>query len=525
MLRRATALDLEDAERNRGRAAGNGCPRGGREARAAPARLSCPRQGYRGARSAHSRPPHRAPDRRSARPRVRGAPHKRQGGRLAGHEFAHAAAPHALPFGAQERDPVGARHRHVEDRLPDRAARSDGAVGDACAGARIAAAFSASAISARAGSRAARSSIMEEAEAAIRLAVDAAERMAGVQVESVIVNVHRRPHRLADSSMRRSPSPAAPSPKPTSIACSRPALRARSSRAGRCCIRCRPASRSATCATSAIRRAWSATNSASTCMSSSCDATAARNLMLAVERCHLSIEAMVATPYAAGLAALVDDEAELGAAVIDMGGGTTSVGVFAGGNLVHVDAVALGGNHVTMDIARGLTTRLADAERLKTLYGACIASPSDERETIAVPLGRRGRRASGSSAEIAARADHRAARRGDPRTGARPAEGRGLHAECRPRASFSPAAPASSPAWRKRRSAFWRARSASAGRSAFTACRNRRRARAFRAAVGLLIYPQVAGIEHFRPRRRESEAATGTHGYIARVGQWLRDSF
>ena len=93
------------------------------------------------------------------------------------------------------------------------------------------------------------------------------------------------------------------------------------------------------------------------------DATAVRNLMLAVERCHLAVEGVVATPYAAGLAALVDDEVELGTTVIDMGGGTTSVEVFFGGELVHVDALALGGNHVTMDIARGLNTRLADAER------------------------------------------------------------------------------------------------------------------------------------------------------------------
>ena len=116
----------------------------------------------------------------------------------------------------------------------------------------------------------------------------------------------------------------------------------------------------------------------------SCDAAAARNLMLAVERCHLTVDAMVATPYAAGLSTLADDEAELGAALIDMGAGTTSVSVFSGGHLAHVDGFALGGNHVTTDIARGLSIRLADAERLKTLYGACIASASDERETISV---------------------------------------------------------------------------------------------------------------------------------------------
>ena len=58
------------------------------------------------------------------------------------------------------------------------------------------------------------------------------------------------------------------------------------------------------------------------------DAAAARNLMLAVERCHLSVEAMVASPYVAGLSVLADDEADLGAAVVDMGAGTTTMAVF-----------------------------------------------------------------------------------------------------------------------------------------------------------------------------------------------------
>ena len=64
------------------------------------------------------------------------------------------------------------------------------------------------------------------------------------------------------------------------------------------------------------------------------------NLMLAVERCHLSVEAVVATPYASGLAVLVDDEAELGATVLDLGGGSVGIGVFRDGRLVHADAVA-----------------------------------------------------------------------------------------------------------------------------------------------------------------------------------------
>ena len=102
----------------------------------------------------------------------------------------------------------------------------------------------------------------------------------------------------------------------------------------------------------------------------SADSAALSNLLLAVERCHLAVEAVVATPYASGLAVLVDDEAELGATVLDLGAGTIGMGVFRDGRLVHADGFALGGHHITMDIARGLNARLADAERLKTLYGS-----------------------------------------------------------------------------------------------------------------------------------------------------------
>src|SRR5690606_36472059 len=92
------------------------------------------------------------------------------------------------------------------------------------------------------------------------------------------------------------------------------------------------------------------------------DAVPLRNLELCINRSHLSVERMVATPYASGLAALVDDEAEMGAACIDMGGGCTTISVFLNGKFVHVEALPIGGNHVTMDLARGLLTRLEDAE-------------------------------------------------------------------------------------------------------------------------------------------------------------------
>jgi len=110
-----------------------------------------------------------------------------------------------------------------------------------------------------------------------------------------------------------------------------------------------------------------------------------RNLTTCIARCHLDIRALVVSPYAAGLAALVDDEMDLGVCVVDMGGGTTTLAVFFDGNVVYTDSIPAGGQHVTSDIARGLSTPLAHAERMKTLYGNCVPSPADEREMITVP--------------------------------------------------------------------------------------------------------------------------------------------
>jgi cell division protein FtsA len=114
-------------------------------------------------------------------------------------------------------------------------------------------------------------------------------------------------------------------------------------------------------------------------------AAAVRNLTSAIGRSHLEIEALVVSPYASGLSCLVEDEIGLGVTVIDMGGGTTTIGVFFDGNLIFADYVPVGGGHVTNDIARGLSTPIAHAERMKTLFGSAISSSTDEREMIAVP--------------------------------------------------------------------------------------------------------------------------------------------
>ncbi|WP_210183259.1 cell division protein FtsA [Methylobrevis pamukkalensis] len=246
-----------------------------------------------------------------------------------------------------------------------------------------------------------------------------------------------------------------------------------------------------------------------------------RNLEICINRAHLEVETMVATPYASGLATLVDDEAQLGVACVDMGGGTTTVSVFADGSLVHVDGFALGGHHVTMDLARGLSTRLADAERIKALHGSVIKTDADEREIVAVPsvgdddvpnhipraeiveiirprveemleLIRDRLNASG----FAARVGRRVVLTG----GASQLTGLGELA---------------------RRIL---GRNVRLGRPMGVAgLPDAARGAAFATGVGLLIYPQVAQMEVGRSRHRGSYSANG--GYLSRVGQWIRESF
>ncbi len=115
------------------------------------------------------------------------------------------------------------------------------------------------------------------------------------------------------------------------------------------------------------------------------DEAATRNLMLCVERCHLGVASLVAAPYSSALSVATPDEAKLGVACIDFGAGTTTLSVIADGHFLHADAIALGGNGITTDIARTLGAPMEHAERLKTLHGSVFATLSDEREIITYP--------------------------------------------------------------------------------------------------------------------------------------------
>jgi len=110
-----------------------------------------------------------------------------------------------------------------------------------------------------------------------------------------------------------------------------------------------------------------------------------RNLLLVIERCYLSARSLTPAPYASALAATSDEERRLGVICVDIGGGTTTLSMFAEGRFLYAHTAPWGGNHVTFDIARALHTPLAEAERIKALYGTLVSAQSDEHDTFSCP--------------------------------------------------------------------------------------------------------------------------------------------
>jgi len=344
-----------------------------------------------------------------------------------------------------------------------------------------------------------------EAEEAVRHAVDVAERSASRQVESAVVSVSAG--RLASELFAASVDIGGPTVTDSDIARVLAAGCRRSLRQGRVVLHSLPIgfalddARGIRDPRGMLGRRFGVDMHVATA-----DGAAARNLMLTIERCHLAVEAMVASPYVAGLSVLADDEADHGAAVIDMGAGTTTMAVFSSGRFIHADGFALGGFHVTLDLARGLSTSIYERdmitvptvgtderdppqfvsratltrivkprveEILEMVRDRLAASPFAAEPRARVILTGGASQLNGLP-ELATRILSRPVRIGRPLgIGGLPDDAKGA---------------------------------------------------AFAVAAGLLVYPQAAHLEHFEPRRTR-HFVTGTGGYIARVGRWLRESF
>ena len=114
------------------------------------------------------------------------------------------------------------------------------------------------------------------------------------------------------------------------------------------------------------------------------DALAVQHLAHCIKRCDLELAGIAHSAYASGVSALVEDEQELGAACIDLGGGSTGVSIFIKKHMIYADTVPMGGDHVTSDISLGLQVPAASAERIKTFYGGVHATGVDDREMIEI---------------------------------------------------------------------------------------------------------------------------------------------
>ena len=363
---------------------------------------------------------------------------------------------------------------------------------------------------------------MDEAERAIRQTVDAAERMCGMQVDHVIVTASGG--RLASQHFNATCDIGGREVAIDDIHRVLEASAAHELHRGRVALHSLPTGFSLDGVTGIHEPKDMIGDELGVDLHvATCDQTAVRNLILAVERGHLGVEGIPAAPYAAALSVLEPDEAEMGVLLIDMGAGSTSLAVFDRGEMMHLDAVTLGGAHVTMDIARGLDARLADAERLKTLHGSVIASSSDDRDMIAYDhVGEHGtHRAHASKAQLV-----RIIR---PRV----EETLEFIRDRLKRAGF--------PLGPNRRIVLTGGASqlngmteaarqilggqARIGRPmGIDGLAQSAQSPAFAAVAGLLVYPQVAGHEYFEPRR-EHRAAVGADTYVTRVSRWLRESF
>ena len=113
--------------------------------------------------------------------------------------------------------------------------------------------------------------------------------------------------------------------------------------------------------------------------------TSAQNLIRCVNRAGLDVADIVLQPLASSAAVLSVEEKELGVVMIDLGGGTSDVAIYADGSIRHSAVIPIGGHHLTTDLAIGLKTAHADAEKIKIRHGVSSSQHVSDRETVEVP--------------------------------------------------------------------------------------------------------------------------------------------
>ena len=364
---------------------------------------------------------------------------------------------------------------------------------------------------------------LDVAERSLRLAVDAAERMARMTIDSLIVNISCG--RLASETFSARVGAAGSEVTVADIGRVLAAGRAHSVREGRAIVHSLPIGYGLD-GHRGIKdpRGMMGQQLGVDIHVVTADEVPLDNLELCVNRCHLSIGAMVASAYASGLSTLVDDEADLGVVVVDLGAATTTMAVFLEGQFIHTDAIAIGGHNITMDVARGLSTSVEAAERLKVLSGSALANAADDAELILVPpLGDEDRDTpnrlprSELNRIIRARVEETLELVRDRLNDS------GFAALVGRRIVLTGGASQLNGMNEAARRIL--ARNVRLGRPlGISGLPEVARGSAHATSVGMLIYPQFGGIER-AGRRPEMYRATGTGGRFGRFGRWLKESF
>ena len=139
-----------------------------------------------------------------------------------------------------------------------------------------------------------------------------------------------------------------------------------------------------------------------------------QNVIRCAERCGLTVADVVLEPLASAEAILSEDEKEIGVAVIDIGGGTTDILLYVDGGIAHASVIPVGGNNVTNDIAAGLRTPMAEADRLKRHFGCALGRMVARRRRDRSPGRRWPRAAPQRRAACSPTSSSRASKRSSP---------------------------------------------------------------------------------------------------------------
>ena len=226
---------------------------------------------------------------------------------------------------------------------------------------------------------------LEEAEHSVRAAVADAERAAGVVLDEVAVAIACG--RLKSSVFTANADVATGVVTDNDISRLMGGARAYVERDGRSLVHMnRIALRVDGAPGSADPRGMAAGKISAAIHAVTADEPPMRNILAVVERARLTPVGVAVAPFTSALVATTPEERRIGVTCLDIGGGTAKLATFADGELINVDVIPVGGNHVTYDIARALQTPLAEAERIKALYGTLAVAPSDAHEHVSCSL-------------------------------------------------------------------------------------------------------------------------------------------